>query len=665
MKNLLLFFFIPVFAAASLAEEWHAFAMPWDRAPIDLTFLLDPPAGKHGFLGLKGNRFFFEDGEEFRIWGTTLTGGACFPPHDIAPRVAERLARFGINLVRFQHLDAPWAEPNLFLEGTFHTLELNRESLDRLDYFLYQLENRGIYAYLDTLDSRTLRAGDGVAVWKTLPPGMKGYIYYVPELKELHRRLLSSLWTHRNRYSQYEYRDSPSIVLTDLFDENDLFTPGALISSYVFELENQWGDWCDEKGIDPVPPLNRRKPSPSMQRFFAEVVENTQVDFAHFLRSGSVKIPIGGIHTVREPVDLTHLWGPDFIAVRGIWNEPLMRSKWYGNRKMTEVDIEREGHLFCELAYARLKNKPFVVCEWGEPWPNRYRSELPLWMAAVACFQDWQGCVSSTYRSTHDVEPDSLLIPAEAYNDPCFFGLFPAGALVFHRRDVKASRRKVVMGVDENQIFVEEPVTSQNARPTRLISNVKVEVDLNPRSFGSSVLSPTQPESVKERRFLPAKQAMLKHIYERGLVLIDSQRTQAAIGSINRMQEDDLSLVQVETEEPFGVVCVSSLDVEPISRSHDMLITLVSEARNTGFESRPVAEGFLIEKTGTAPVLIKNTPARLYIRSKHSEWEIHPLMGDGRKGEKIAYQIQDGILSFRGGIHGTLYYRLSCSNLTP
>ncbi|MBD3267615.1 hypothetical protein GF373_13180, partial [bacterium] len=92
--------------------KWEACHFTRDQAPINLSHLLDAPAGKHGFLDIRNKRFVFEDGTPARFWGTTMAGAACFPPQDKAPLLAERLSRMGFNLVRFEHMDATWANPS-------------------------------------------------------------------------------------------------------------------------------------------------------------------------------------------------------------------------------------------------------------------------------------------------------------------------------------------------------------------------------------------------------------------------------------------------------------------------------------------------------------------------------------------------------------------------
>ena len=92
------------------------FTFHYDDAPLDVSFLFadEAPAGRHGFLQSKGGELVFEDGAKARFWGTLLNSAACFPEHADADKVARRLAKFGVNLVRLHQFDAQWATPNIF-----------------------------------------------------------------------------------------------------------------------------------------------------------------------------------------------------------------------------------------------------------------------------------------------------------------------------------------------------------------------------------------------------------------------------------------------------------------------------------------------------------------------------------------------------------------------
>ena len=96
--------------------EYFDYCLKAYDAPIDISFVFEDekPAGKHGFMKCVGDHFEFEDGTSARFWGVNFNGGANFPEHEDAEKVAKRLAKFGINMVRFHQLDAEWNTPNIF-----------------------------------------------------------------------------------------------------------------------------------------------------------------------------------------------------------------------------------------------------------------------------------------------------------------------------------------------------------------------------------------------------------------------------------------------------------------------------------------------------------------------------------------------------------------------
>src|SRR5580692_9400119 len=171
-------------------------------SPADVRFLLDAPAGKHGFVGVYGGHLATADGTRVRFWGVNLagwtTGSALLPPHHDAEVYASTLARLGINCVRFQFLDltdgqrssaggaraagvadaparqgAPTAQqravggepqrPAGLIDGSRDdTSTMNPEQLDRLDYLVYQLKLNGIYTNFNLNVGRVYKSGDGV-----------------------------------------------------------------------------------------------------------------------------------------------------------------------------------------------------------------------------------------------------------------------------------------------------------------------------------------------------------------------------------------------------------------------------------------------------------------------------------------------------------------------
>src|SRR6202034_3935185 len=79
------------------------------HSPVDVSYLLDAPAGKHGFVVVKDGHLATEDGQRIRFWGVNITdwskGSRQIPSKEDASYIASTLARFGVNSVRFQFLD--------------------------------------------------------------------------------------------------------------------------------------------------------------------------------------------------------------------------------------------------------------------------------------------------------------------------------------------------------------------------------------------------------------------------------------------------------------------------------------------------------------------------------------------------------------------------------
>ena len=79
------------------------------HSPVDVSFLLDAPAGRHGFIQVKDGHLATGDGQRIRFWGVNITdwsrGSRQIPSKEDAPYIAATLARFGVNCARLQFLD--------------------------------------------------------------------------------------------------------------------------------------------------------------------------------------------------------------------------------------------------------------------------------------------------------------------------------------------------------------------------------------------------------------------------------------------------------------------------------------------------------------------------------------------------------------------------------
>ncbi len=203
---------------------WKPFHLPWqsaDDALVDVRSLLDGPAGKHGPVQVRDGHLHFANGGRVKFWGANLSGEGCLPPPETAPLVADRLAKFGFNLVRFHGLDSTWGK-TLFPPGASDTQHFDPQQLDRLDRMIAELRQRGIYVNLNLHVGRRFTPGDGLPQTEML--GYAKYcVIFNRRMIELQKDYARQLLGHRNPYTGLTYAEDPAVVIVELTNENSLF----------------------------------------------------------------------------------------------------------------------------------------------------------------------------------------------------------------------------------------------------------------------------------------------------------------------------------------------------------------------------------------------------------------------------------------------------------
>jgi len=240
------------------AVKLFPFYLPWDdseETTVSLSRFLDKPAGKYGHVYVGEDGHLYIGGKRIKFIGVNICASAAFPKKEDAKKIAARLAKFGINLVRFHHLEAPWDSFNIFDKKYRDTRHLNKEALDRLDYFISKLKEEGIYVDLNLLVSRRFTTNDG------LPPEIETMnwkdqhvlSFFVDKVKELEKEYAKQLLTHRNPYTNMTYAEDPVVAFIEIINEHGLIHSwlGGVIdrvpSVFKKELMQKWNDYLREK----------------------------------------------------------------------------------------------------------------------------------------------------------------------------------------------------------------------------------------------------------------------------------------------------------------------------------------------------------------------------------------------------------------------------------
>jgi hypothetical protein len=238
-----------------------SFVLPWDDATpsvANLSGWLHKPAGKFGHLRAGADGHLYAGTKRIRLFGVDLGGAANFPRKEDAEQIAPRMAKFGINIVRFHIMDIARFPKGIFDPNVPDTRHLDPEALDRLDYFTAQLKRNGIYVKLCLLNYRAFNAADGLP--KEIER-LNGTAYqdrhvvgfFDATMLELQKEYARKLLAHHNPYMNATYAKDPAVAFVEINNENGLIHAwlwgkvDELPDIFQSELKGQWNDWLRKR----------------------------------------------------------------------------------------------------------------------------------------------------------------------------------------------------------------------------------------------------------------------------------------------------------------------------------------------------------------------------------------------------------------------------------
>jgi len=258
-RGLLLSLVLGLVSSAYSADDLlFRFQLPLENSAAtitDLSWLNHKPAGVRGPVHAGPDGHLYAGDERVRFIGVNFTYRSAVPDHSDAEKIAARLARFGVNIVRFHLMDANWGGECIFDPAYPGTRHLNPTSLDKLDYFVSELKKNGVYSDINLLTGRNFRSADGLDVsinsmdWKAKQtPAM-----FDPTMIELQKEYARLLLDHVNPYTGLRYAEDPAIAVVELVNEHGLIHAwlGGMVDSlpnyYGEELRGMWNSYLHSR----------------------------------------------------------------------------------------------------------------------------------------------------------------------------------------------------------------------------------------------------------------------------------------------------------------------------------------------------------------------------------------------------------------------------------
>jgi hypothetical protein len=477
-----------------------------DSSLRDMSGLLEAPAGRHGFLTTRPDgHFYWADGTRARFWGINIASRSLRRPPDEIERVADVLARAGVNMVRLEAIDNLRC---LIRDDRPTSTEFDAEYQDCLFRWIHALRRRGIAIYLNLLDFRTFKEGDGVTNAAQLGRAAKPYAVFDPRLIELQKDYARQLLTTVNPYTHLPAVRDPAVALVELVNEHGLFIAGPkwlnLAPPYGPQLQARWNGWLKahygstvvlnaawrggrtdrtpalqpgeslengtvrlpDMAAFPVGAAAATHPSRSAPRlydgarFASELQRGYFREMKAYLRDLGLRVPITAVVSARVAADVRSVVDElDFTAENFYWDHPDFAPghAWqqpYYHTNQNPLRFTGPNSFMTFTSLLRWRGKPVMIREWNAVWPNQYRSALYLTAATFAAFQDIDGMLCFTYG----LEPPANRVGDFAVqSDPSRWGLFAVGASIFHRRLVAPGRRLVEVSYTPADLFTPGP----------------------------------------------------------------------------------------------------------------------------------------------------------------------------------------------------------------
>jgi hypothetical protein len=662
-------------------------------SPVDVSFLLDAPAGKHGFVKVQDGHLATGDGHRIRFWGVNITdwssGSRQIPSKDDAPFWAGTLARFGVNCVRFQFLDLE-VPRGLIKSGTGNTRSLDAEQLDREDYFIAELEKRGIYVDFNLLVGRPFAEGDGVKDAKTLRQGAKGTSFFDPRLIELQKEYAQQLLGHLNPYTKRKYTDDPAIAIVEINNENAINVgfraPSTFYQDELTAIFNRWLTKhfnADEvaklrviAGVRPdvaMPLIGWRGQAAQAppERFHAEAEFYNDLQRDYFAdMEGYIKHTLGSKSLVIATADHSHSGSGypillatssmDIIDGHTYWQHPE-----YYVRKAPMVNDPLNSTVV-ELSRSAIAGKPYTVSEVNNPFPNDYGGEgIPV-LAAYAGFQDWDAILWYTFEPKIDPEwKPHVGDPFDISLDPVKMPELAAGALMFLRGDVQKARKASERSYSEGQVF-DSMLLPGGERPyftpgipldLPLQHEVRISSLNGPptQSFGEAAVPNPIVSDTGELAWYAAS-TMAK---PDGLVTVDAVRSQALIGFVKARGKTVTNLA-ADVSNSFCTIVLSSMDDKPIATSSRLLLVAGGPVENAGQAWNTA--GTDVTAWGKSPTLVETVQGSITLRQLRGARavSVQPLDGAGQPfGASVEAIGSGGDWKTKIGDKATTWYQIT------
>lgn len=686
---------------ALVDEGWFPFEPGRDdlaNSLFDHRNLNESEAGVEGRVVAKGDEFYLpKSGKRIRFWGVGIGDEMLRMSKEDMDYFARRLAKMGVNLVRFH-------TPDMLQRNT-------DKCMDAVHYLSAALKKQGIYSYLN---------------WWCTAANNKGLCFYFDEVmfKDHYLQWPKVLLGKTNPYTGIPLAKDPAVLAVELLDEDSIFwatfKPGKTLWPEAWErLERMYFSWLETKygsiekakevwgpsnwpkgdafeqhraamypaylltSADWAPPQRNAQRAGDQVEFMTKVERDWYSDMKSWLNKelGYEGIVIGSNWQTADPRLLDPL--DQYAEMAGdatAWNcyfgglsdcgSRVANGNFYTDRSLLKDPLQGM------LMHKRVSGRPHIMTEGDWPIPNRYRAEEPFLESCYGSLQGMNGwCIFSV--QTDWMKKYLRRWPVQV---PVQMGQYPAASILYRNEYVKqapividdaialkdlyalkgASFAPQFTGsVDFNSKpenatspgnspgFSDDPLKAQLAKATGLAYYVGKAVRTIGESPGKSYLLPDLEKYIDPKgKIVRSVTGEMTLDYGKGISLVNAPCAQGVTGFLGAAGELSLSDIKISSQNEYGTVLVVSLDGKPIKESAKILVQVMTEEQQNGYKTEPAKHEFpkgtgevdclKVVNIGDAPICVRKFAGSVKLsRSDAGSLKVAALDINGHKVKEL------------------------------
>jgi len=276
----------------------------------------------------------------------------------------------------------------------------------------------------------------------------------------------------------------------------------------------------------------------------------------------------------------------------------------------------------------RYNRKPSIISEINWTMPNRLRADFPVMAAAYGSLQATDGFF---FFANNSLSWDASL-QKFSIASPVILGQFPAAALIYRKGLLKPGEDIVTIERPLNDLLALEgtpavapqnldalraedvPTTEQpTATPTDTIDPLaffvgKVNVAVGGDRHRTDIQN-LAPYHNRQHRRIRSTTNELHWDYDDGLLTLDAPQVQGAVGFLNHASPLRLGPISISTPIDYGSILLVALDDQPVNRSQNLMLQVMSAEENFGWRTETVEDENsstkILRATGTPPLVLQ------------------------------------------------------------